>query len=69
MVDGTLDKLIREKLITEKMATSLASDSKNVADISKHLITAAELLYIESDLVLEGLGNSSQPQSTSLVSG
>ncbi len=55
MMDGTLDKLIRKGLITSEMATSLANDSNYVADICYHLISAAELLYIESDTILEGL--------------
>ena len=55
MVDGTLDKLIRKELITSEMATSLANDSNFVADMCKNLIDAAELLYIESDTILEGL--------------
>ncbi|KAA3639226.1 MAG: Na/Pi cotransporter family protein, partial [Bacteroidetes bacterium] len=57
LVDGTLDKLIRNNLITSEMATSLANDSENVAGICKNLIEAAELLYIRSDSILEGLGN------------
>lgn len=57
LVDGTLDKLIRSNLITSEMATSLANDSENVAGICKNLIEAAELLYIKSDSILEGLGN------------
>jgi len=34
------------------MATSLANDSDNVADILKKLIETAELLYIDSDTLL-----------------
>ena len=55
MEDGTLDKLIRKELITSEMATSLANDSNYVADMCKNLIDAAELLYIDSDTILEGL--------------
>jgi phosphate:Na+ symporter len=53
MKDGTLDKLIRKELITSEMATSLANDSENVADISKNLIDVAELLYIQNDTLLD----------------
>jgi len=53
LVDGTLDKLIRERKISSVMATSLANDSDNVADIIKKLIETAELLYIDSDTLLE----------------
>jgi phosphate:Na+ symporter len=52
LLDGTLDKLIREKKISSVMATSLANDSDNVADIVKKLIETAELLYINSDTLI-----------------
>jgi phosphate:Na+ symporter len=52
LVDGTLDKLIREGKISSVMATSLANDSDKVADIMKKLIETAELLYIDSDTFL-----------------
>lgn len=55
MVDGTMDNLIRKELITSEMGTSLANDSNNVTDICSHLIGAAELLYIQSDMLFEGL--------------
>lgn len=53
LLDGTLDKLIREQKITNVMATSLANDSEHVAIIKRKLIETAELLYIESDTFLE----------------
>jgi phosphate:Na+ symporter len=53
LIDGTLDNLIREQKITSAMATSLANDSAKVADISKRLIETAELLYINSDTLIE----------------
>ncbi|MDF1699177.1 MAG: Na/Pi cotransporter family protein [Saprospiraceae bacterium] len=55
LLDGTLDRLIRKELITSDMATSLANDSNHVTHICKHLINAAELLYIQSDTILVGL--------------
>jgi len=58
MVDGTLDKLIRKELVDSEMATSLANDSDNVASISKHLLEVAELLYVQSDTLLEDLSKS-----------
>ncbi len=51
LVDGSLDKLIRSGHISSEMATSLANDSDAVARISRHLINAAELLYIDSDTI------------------
>lgn len=53
LVNGKLDKLIRERLITSKMATSLMNDSALVARICEKLITVAELIYIHSDQILE----------------
>ena len=52
LIDVTLDKLIREQKITSAMATSLANDSANVANITKRLFETAELLYINSDTLL-----------------
>lgn len=50
--NGTLDKLIRQGLITNQMAISLMNDSNYAYNISKSLITMAEILFIdiESDL-------------------
>ena len=48
LLDGTLDKLIRKDLISSSQATSLANDSDNIAEISKNLIEACELLYVQS---------------------
>jgi phosphate:Na+ symporter len=53
LINGTLDKLIREQKISSEMATSLANDSDNVADMMKSLIETAELLYINSDTLLK----------------
>jgi phosphate:Na+ symporter len=53
LLDGTLDKLIRENKITSVMATSLANDSDIVADVVKKLIETAELLYINSDTLIQ----------------
>jgi phosphate:Na+ symporter len=52
LIDGTLEKLIREQKISSIMATSLANDSDNVADMTRKLIETAELLYINSDTLL-----------------
>ncbi len=54
LVDGTLDELIRNQLITSEMATSLANDSNYVTGICNDLINATELLYIKSDTLLAG---------------
>ncbi len=43
--NGTLDNLIRKSLITNEMATSLMNDSSYAYDISKKLVSMAEILY------------------------
>jgi phosphate:Na+ symporter len=63
LVDGTLDQLIRRELITSQMASSLVNDSNTVSRMIKHLVQAAELLYIKSDPLLTGLpDDSSAPE-------
>lgn len=49
----SIDKLIREDLISAKMASSLFNDYSNVNDMIKKLIEVAELLYGETDSLLE----------------
>ncbi len=55
LFNGTLDQLIRNKAISSEMASSLNNDSATVANISKNLIKAAELLYIQTDLLIVNL--------------
>jgi phosphate:Na+ symporter len=49
----SIDELIRKDLITVKMASSLFNDYTNVNDMIKKLIQVAELLYGETDTLLE----------------
>lgn len=49
----SINKLIRENLITTDMASSLVNDHSNVNDLIKKLIQVAELLYSEQDVILE----------------
>ncbi len=53
-----IDKLIRDKLVTVDMGSSLVNDNDNVNDTIKKLISVAELLYTERDTLME---DSSQP--------
>jgi phosphate:Na+ symporter len=55
LANGTLDNLIREKLITNEMATSLMNDSTYAYDISKNLITMAEIIFTGKSGILENL--------------
>ena len=49
----SINKLIRQNLITTDMASSLVNDNANVNDLIKKLIQVAELLYSEKDVILE----------------
>lgn len=52
VANGTLDRLIRQHLITNQMATSLMNDSDYAYSISQKLIKMAEIIFIDinSDL-------------------
>lgn len=50
--NGSLSQLIMDKKLSDKMVTSLINDSRIVYSISKHLIKAAELLYLNTDVIL-----------------
>lgn len=51
----SIDKLIRNNLITVDMASSLVNDNDNVNDLIKKLIAVAELLYVGKDPIFENL--------------
>ncbi|MBT8307957.1 MAG: Na/Pi cotransporter family protein, partial [Maribacter sp.] len=51
----SINKLIRESLITVDMSSSLVNDNDNVNDIIKKLIEVAILLYGEKDYLLENV--------------
>ena len=51
----SIDKLIRKDLISAEMASSLFNDNTNVNDMIKKLIEVAELLYGETDTLLESI--------------
>ncbi|RLD23363.1 MAG: Na/Pi cotransporter family protein [Bacteroidetes bacterium] len=52
LFNGKIDHLIREKSINTAMASSLMNDSALTAAITKHLIKATELLYLDPDILL-----------------
>ena len=51
-----IDHLIRDDLITTDMASSLVNDHTNLNRLIKQLIEVAELVYIDTDPVMEGTG-------------
>jgi phosphate:Na+ symporter len=52
-MSDSIERLIREGLITVDMGSSLVNDRDNVNDTIKKLITIADLLYGEQDPLLE----------------
>jgi phosphate:Na+ symporter len=52
LYNGSLNQLILDNKLTSAMVTSLINDSRIADSISKHLIKAAELLYLNSDVML-----------------
>jgi len=50
--NGSLSQLILDKKLNDAMVTSLINDSRIVYSISKHLIKAAELLYLNTEVIL-----------------
>ncbi|MDH3246508.1 MAG: Na/Pi cotransporter family protein [Saprospiraceae bacterium] len=53
IIDGSIDKLVRKNLITNEMATSLMNDSAAAKSMVHNLISIAELLYIQRDMLLD----------------
>ncbi len=53
LMDGSIDDLVRNDLITNEMATSLMNDSATVSSMVKDLIHLGELLYMHQDLIIE----------------
>lgn len=47
LINGTIDKLVRDKLITNEMATSLMNDSSLAIEISRKLVQVSLLLYFQ----------------------
>lgn len=47
LINGTIDHLIRDRLITNEMATSLMNDSTLAMQISRNLVEISSLLYLQ----------------------
>ncbi len=57
ILNGVLDNLIRKNLITNEMATSLMNDSSYTSDISKNLISMAEIIFILNNENIKNLSD------------
>ena len=53
LMNGVVDKLVRERLITNEMATSLMNDSAIAIHIAHNLIDVSSLLYLQRDNFME----------------
>lgn len=52
LYNGTLSSLILDKALDSQMVTSLINDSRIANSINKHLVKAAELLYLNTEVLL-----------------
>ena len=55
IANGTIDNLIRNHLITNQMATSLMNDNTYAFDISKNLVSMAEVLLVNKNSDIKNL--------------
>ncbi len=53
LLNGTIDGLVRDHLITSEMATSLMNDSAIAMRIARDLVDVSSLLYLQRDSFLE----------------
>jgi phosphate:Na+ symporter len=56
LFNGSLNQHIQDKTLTSQMVTSLINDYRISYSISKHLLKAAELLYLNPALLVEEIG-------------
>ncbi|UCH38885.1 MAG: hypothetical protein JSU67_12015 [Gammaproteobacteria bacterium] len=49
LMNGTIDRLVRDQLISNEMATSLMNDSVIAIQIARNLVDASPLLYLLRD--------------------
>ena len=49
LMNGTIDRLVRDRLITNEMATSLMNDSSIAIQIARNLVDVSSLLYLQRD--------------------
>jgi phosphate:Na+ symporter len=56
LANGTLDRLVRDGLISNQMATSLMNDSEYTHDISTRLLEIAERMFIAEGADLKEIG-------------
>ena len=55
VIDGTIDHLVRQRLVTSEMATSLMNDSHGAHEIVRRLIEIAERMFVAEGTDLKSL--------------
>ena len=68
LINGTIDKLVREQLISNSMATSLMNDSAIAIQIARDLIDVSSLLYTQKNIYLEVKENEGEEDLKSITS-
>ena len=53
LINGTIERLVRDHLITAEMATSLMNDSAIAINIARDLVDVSTLLYLQRDTFLD----------------
>ncbi len=53
LINGTIERLVRDHLITPEMATSLMNDSAIAINIARNLVDVSTLLYLQRDTLLD----------------
>lgn len=49
LMNGTIDRLVRDNLVSNRMATSLMNDSAIAIKIARNLVDVSDLLYLQRD--------------------
>ena len=49
LMNGTIDRLVRDHLVSAEMATSLMNDSSIAIQIARDLVDVSSLLYLQRD--------------------
>lgn len=62
LMNGTIDRLVRDHLISNTMATSLMNDSSIAIQIARDLIDVPSLLYGQKSIYLEDEENAENPE-------
>jgi len=68
LINGTIDRLVREQFISINMATSLMNDSAIAIQISRDLIDVSSLLYTQKNIYLDVAENEDEEINAKVIS-